>query len=224
MWKKVELSARGGGKSQAVLAEPAEQRAPGLVLVHEWWGLNDDMRSLAERFAGQGFLALAVDLYDGESTADGGRAMELAGALQTPAAVKIIEGAADFLRAHPRGNGKVGVTGFCLGGAMALAAVCSVEELAAAVPFYGIPKPEYADFTRAKAPILAHFGRQDPVIAVERAEALASAAKAAGAAFELCLYDAGHAFMRASDPSAHHPESEALAWSRTLAFLRRHLV
>ena len=205
------------------LALPAGAAPAGaVILVHEWYGLNDDLKRLAERFAAAGFLALAVDLYDGRVATDAPEAMQLSSALQTPDAVAIIAAAATALRAHPRANGKVAVTGFCLGGAMAIAAACGVPGLAAAVPFYGIPKPEYVDWSRCEIPLLGHYGAKDPIIPNERPQSLADAARAAGRSFELHFYDAGHAFMRERDPAMYDAPSAALAWERTVAFLRQH--
>lgn len=197
--------------------------AGAVILVHEWYGLNDDMRRLAGRFAAEGFLALAVDLYDGRVATDAPEAMKLSSGLKTPDAVRIIAAAAETLRALPRSNGRVAVTGFCLGGAMAIAAACAVPGLAAAVPFYGIPKPEYVDWSRCEAPILGHYGAKDPMIAMERPQALSHAARAAGRSFTLHFYDAGHAFMREGDPNAYDAPSASQAWERTVAFLREGL-
>lgn len=207
----------------ALALPPGDAPAGAVILVHEWYGLNDDMRRLAGRFAAEGFLALAVDLYDGRVATDAPEAMQLSSALKTPDAVRIIAAAAEALRALPRSNGRVAVTGFCLGGAMAIAAACGVPGLAAAVPFYGIPKAEYVDWSRGDAPILGHYGAKDPIIAAERPQALSHAARAAGRSFELHFYDAGHAFMREGDPSAYDAPSASQAWERTVAFLRGRL-
>jgi carboxymethylenebutenolidase len=193
----------------------------GLIVVHEWWGINDDIRGICDRFAAEGFAAMAVDLYGGRSTTDPSEAMELVNDLKTANAIEIMRAAVEPLRAQ--GCGKVGVTGFCLGGAMALAAACNVEGIAAAVPFYGIAKEEFLRFGPGTAPIQGHFGKQDGSIPAERAAAVRDKALAAGAAFELHLYDAGHAFMRASDPRAYDAPSAALAWERAVAFLRDRL-
>ena len=211
------------GSSAAVALPAGDVRAPAVIIVHEWWGLNGDMREIAERFAAEGFLALAVDLYGGRSAKVREEAVTLMQELRTPAAMEVVRDAVRYLKGHPRCTGKVGITGFCLGGGMALAAACSVEGLSAIVPFYGIPPEEHADYTRVRAPVLAHFGAQDPLIPVERPRAVEAAIRAAGGEIELCLYDAGHAFMRSGDPEVHHAPSADLAWSRTLAFLRRHL-
>lgn len=207
---------------QAALAVPERTPAPGLIVLMEWWGLNDDIRALCQRFASEGFLALAPDLYHGEVTTEASRAYELSDALRTMDAVSDVALARDFLVADPRCSGRVAVTGFCLGGAVTLAAACNLSDLAAAVPFYGIPKAEHADYARVTAPIQAHFGAADPLIAKERAESVREQLLAAGKSVELHLYDAGHAFMRAGDPQAYHEPSATLAWRRSLDFLRRH--
>jgi carboxymethylenebutenolidase len=213
-----------GHPSTAALALPAGDAPAGAVLIaHEWYGLNDGMKAMAERFAAEGFIAVALDLYRGQVATDVPEAMRLSGELDTAEAVRVIAAAADAVRALPRCNGKVAVTGFCLGGAMTIAAACGVPGLAAAVPFYGIPKPEYADWSRCEAPLLGHYGAHDPIIPTERPQSLAAAAAAAGRSFELHLYDTGHAFMREGDASVYHAPSAALAWARSMAFLRARL-
>ena len=224
MLDRIGFQARDGHEVSGELALPAgDARRPGLVVVHEWWGINDDIRRLARRFADEGFVTLAVDLYGGVSTSDGAEAMRLSTELSTAAAMEIIAGAVATLAAHPRCTAMVGVTGFCLGGAMALVAACNVDGLAAAVPFYGTGKDEFLDFTRAKAPILGHYAKNDAFVKAERVEELRGRAVAAGARFEVCLYDAGHAFMRAGDPAAYDKASAELAWERTMRFLRLEL-
>jgi carboxymethylenebutenolidase len=214
-----------GDPAAAELSLPAgEHYVPGIVVIHEWWGINDDMRRMAERFAAEGIAALVVDLYGGRSTTDGAEAMQLSNELRTPRALEIIAGGVAALAAHPRSTGKVAVTGFCLGGAMTLAAACNVDGLSAAVPFYGTPRDEYANGWRAKAPILGHFGKNDGFVSIDRARAVAGAVNEAGGSMVLCEYDAGHAFMREGDPGAYDATAAALAWERTIAFLKKHLV
>lgn len=220
----VEIEVEGANPAIGALALPAgEGPVPSVIVVHEWWGLNDDMRRVATRLASEGFIALAIDLYGGRSASEPPEAFELMNALRTPEAMKVVSGGVRWLRAQPRSNGHVGITGFCLGGAMTLAAACQVPGLDAAVPFYGIPKPEYADYSRVRVPISAHFGKRDPTIPVERPEAVAAAVRAGGGDIELFLYDAGHAFLREGDPKAYDAESATLAWQRMLTFLRNRL-
>jgi len=223
MIEKMEIATKGGPAAAEFVLPEGHGRAPAIVVIHEWWGINDDIRRILGRFAAEGVAALAVDLYAGRSTADAGEALGLANALQTPRAIEIMAGAVATLAAHPRCNGKVAITGFCLGGAMTLAAACNVDGLAAAVPFYGTPKDDHANGWRAKAPILGHFALTDPFVSIDRARKIAESVREAGGSFELCEYEAGHAFMREGDPTAYHAPSAKLAWERTMAFLHAHL-
>ncbi|MCC6525956.1 MAG: dienelactone hydrolase family protein [Polyangiaceae bacterium] len=213
------------GPGAGSLACPTVERAPAVLVVHEWWGLNADIEGLAERLAAEGFVALAVDLYGGRSTTEGAVAMQLAQELRSADAMAHLAGAAAWLRADPRTNGKVGITGFCLGGAMALAAAFQVPGLGAAVPFYGNPRGELVDFAAKTPPIQGHYAAVDGFVDVERTRTIAEGVRAAGGVMELHVYPppAGHAFMRASDPAVYHAASAALAWGRAVAFLRQHL-
>jgi carboxymethylenebutenolidase len=192
--------------------------APTIIVVHEWWGLNDDIRRLCRRFVSEGFGAMAVDLFGGKLTTDPTEAAQFAGDMKTEASMATIAAAAKWL--HEHGSAKVAVTGFCLGGAMALAAACTVEGLAAAVPFYGIPKAEFIKFGKATPPICGHYSKSDAWASLERASAIAGEAKAAGASFALHAYDGPHAFMREADPNAYHEASAKAAWATTIAFLK----
>lgn len=206
--------------SAELVLPPGEAPAGGLIIVHEWWGLNDDIRRLARRFAAEGLIACAVDLYGGRVTTEATEALGLSSELDTKHAIEIVRAARQALLAHPRSNGKVGVTGFCLGGAMALASACQVPGLDAALPFYGTPKDEHLDLSRVTARIQGHYAKVDPFVSFERVTSIAERARAAGVSFELFAYDAGHAFMREADPSVYHEPSATLAWQRATAFLR----
>lgn len=210
-----------GETIQGALARPEDGGKGAVIVVHEWYGLNDDIKRICDRFASEGIAALGVDLYGGRATSDDAEAMQLVNELKTADAIEIVKGALAKLRAL--GFDKVGVTGFCLGGAMSLAAGCNVEGLAAVVPFYGTPRDEFLDFSRAKAPILGHYGKNDPIIPVARVESIEKRARDAGADITLHLYDAGHAFMRQADPKAYVEAASKLAWERTITFLRKNL-
>ncbi len=195
--------------------------APTIIVVHEWWGLNDDIRRLCRRFVSEGYGAMAVDLFGGKVTKDGSEAAQLANDMKTADAMATIAAATKWL--HEHGVAKVGITGFCLGGGMALAAACTVEGIAAAVPFYGIPKADFVRFGKATPPICGHYSKIDAYASVERASAIADQAKAAGASFVLHTYDGPHAFMREADPKAYHEASAKAAWATTVAFLKEKL-
>ncbi len=215
---------KDGTEVSGVVAEPSGTgRAPSLVLIQEWWGINGHIRSLADRLANEGFLVVVPDLYHGTVAKDAAEAGALMTALDTLKAVKEIAAAADFLKAHPRGNGKVGVIGFCMGGALSFAAACHVEGLSAVVPFYGTPPASKVDYSRVTAPILAHFAKNDDWATVANAEAIKKQLDAHGKSMTLETYDAGHAFVNDTRPEAYDEKSATLAWKRSMEFLKTHL-
>ena len=210
-----------GLSSVGALAVPAGEGSVGaIIVVHEWWGLNDDMRQLCGRFAEAGYLALGIDVYGGQVATTPEQAMTLVTEMKTADAMKVVAGALLALRSHPRSNGKVGITGFCLGGGLAIAGACSVPGLACAVPFYGLPIRSFQTFSASTPPILGHYAEVDAHCDPERVKTVQTKASAAGCSFELHFYEGAHAFMRRADPTVYHPASEALAWSRTLEFCK----
>jgi carboxymethylenebutenolidase len=223
MSSPITFTAQDGSQVSGEIALPAgEGKAPGLVLVQEWWGLNDHIRSLLDRFAAAGFITLAPDLYHGKIATDAAEAGALMTALDGKRALGDIAAAAQHLLAHPRVNGKVGVTGFCMGGAYAFVAATRLPEISAAVPFYGIPPAGRADYTKAK-PIMAHFAAKDTWATVAGAEAIKKEIEAAGGSMVLHVYDADHAFMNDTRPEVYSPENAKLAWDRSITFLHQQL-
>lgn len=226
MTEKVTFSsgtASGGAQASGEFVLPAgDGKAPGVVLIQEWWGVNDHVRSLLDRLAAEGFVALAPDLYHGQVTRDPEEAGRLMVALDKAQALAEIAGAVSYLAGHPRGNGKVGVMGFCMGGALTFASAATIPELRAAVPFYGIPSPapSWAD---VRAPIMAHFASRDGWAKASDAEALQRQLQGLGKSMELHVYDADHAFVNDTRPEVYAPEAAKLAWERSVAFLRRNL-
>lgn len=219
----IPFKAKSGSESTGFLAlPPGENKAPGLVLLQEWWGLNDHVKDLAERFAREGFVVFAPDLYHGVSTKDATEAGRLMTELKFTNAVDEIEGAIAMLRAHPRSNGKVSVSGFCMGGALTFAAATAIEGLAAAVPFYGIPDLNVWDITKITAPILGHFATRDGWVPPAKAQAIKDKLDAIDRSFELCVYDADHAFVNDTRPEVYNVDAAKLAWDRTISFLRHH--
>lgn len=224
MATKIDFKARSGAASSGEIALPeGSGKAPGLVLVQEFWGVNDHVRSLADRFAAAGFITLAPDLYHGKITKDANEAMQLMNALDGKQAMDDIAGAVAALLAHPRASGKVGITGFCMGGAYTFAAASAIGEIAAAVPFYGVPPAERLDFAKMKAPILAHFAKRDQWATPAKAEEIQKGVAAHHGSMKLEVYDADHAFMNDTRPEVYAPEAAKLAWDRTIAFLHQHL-
>jgi carboxymethylenebutenolidase len=224
MANRIEFKAKSGAAASGEIALPeGTGKAPCLVLVQEWWGVNDHIRSLADRFAKAGFLVLAPDLYHGKVTKDAGEAGAMMQALDGKQAMDDIAGAVAYLLAHERSNGKVGITGFCMGGAYSFAAASALPELAAAVPFYGIPPLERLDFGKMKAPILTHVAKKDQWVTPERGQEIVEKINAAGGNARLELYDADHAFVNDTRPEVYAPEAAKLAWDRSVAFLHQHL-
>jgi carboxymethylenebutenolidase len=224
MATKIEFKAKSGAAASGEIALPGGSgKAPGLLLLQEWWGVNDHIRKLADRFAEAGFVTLAPDLYHGKTTKDGTEAGKLMTALDGKQAMDDIAGAALTLLAHPRSNGKVGITGFCMGGAYSFAAASAIPELGAVVPFYGIPPVERLDFDKMKAPILAHFASRDQWATVAGAVELQKKVEAHHGSMRLEVYEADHAFVNDTRPEAYAPEAAKLSWERTIAFLHQHL-
>jgi carboxymethylenebutenolidase len=224
MSQRIHYTAKDGTKLEGAQAEPdGSGKAPAIVIVQEWHGISAHISGLVDRFAAEGFLAIAPDLYHGKLAKDDAEAGKLMGALDKPKAVKEVVDAIAFARTLPRSNGKVALTGFCLGGALTFAAAAQDEQLSAALPFYGLPSVP-VDWTKVRAPIQAHFAKVDDWATVSGAEEIQRAiAKAGRTTMELHVYDAGHAFMRETDPRKYDAPAAKLAWERSLAFLRKHL-
>ncbi len=223
MTTRVDFDSKNGTHIHGELKEPAGTgKAPALLVVQEWWGVNDHIRSLVDRFAEAGFLALAPDLYHGKTTKDAGEAGKLMGALDWKVAVEDVAGAFAFLEKHPRSNGKVGITGFCMGGAVALASAAQLPGLRAVVPFYGIPDAS-TDFSKLNGPVLGHFAKRDQYIPAAGAEGLGKRLRDAGKSAEIHLYDADHAFVNDTRPEVYNAAEAKVAWERTLKFLHAEL-
>ncbi len=227
MTTQVSFKAKSGEQVSGALAEPSGSgKAGAIVLVQEWWGLNDHIKSLASRMAKEGFLVLAPDLYHGFVVKPGDvpEAQKRMQALDTMKAVDEIAGAVSFLEEHARSNGKIGVTGFCLGGALTLASACHIPGLSAAVAFYGTPPDEKVDWSKPTAPIMMHIAQKDEWVTVKRAEDVKSKIESAGKTkVELHTYDAQHAFVNDTRPEAYSPDNAKLAWQRTVDFFKKYL-
>jgi len=193
----------------------------GIVVLQEWWGLNEQIKSMAVRFAEAGFRAIVPDLYRGRVGQDAREAGHLMAGLDWAGAVQDIRGAALYLK--QLGCKKVGVTGFCMGGALSLASASS-PEISAAIPYYGVPRNEF-DASKITVPVQCHFGNKDKHAGFsdpETANALEEKLKAANVKYEFYRYEADHGFMNQTR-EAYDPEISKLAFERTVTFLRAHL-
>ncbi len=224
MTKRIQFNSKTG-TCEGELAEPSGSGKVGsVVIIQEWHGINAEMRAKVERFASEGYLALAPDLYHGKVATNDDEAGKLMNALDFGRAVGEIGAAAQWLKEQPRSNGKVAVLGFCLGGALSFATAANVPGLAAVVPFYGVPDLSKLDLSKVTAPIQAHFAEKDDWASPDKARQIQKDLQAKGKTMDLYVYEgAGHAFMRATDPAKYHEAAATKAWERTLAFLKQHL-
>lgn len=213
------VSIPASGELFGALATPplgaGDARVPAVVVLQEWWGLNEQIQSIAERWADAGFLAIAPDLYHGKVAKDAEEAGSMMKALDFGKAVQEIGAAVEFARTHARSSGKIAVTGYCMGGALALATAVNVRGLAAVVPYYGLPGD--LDWSKVDAPIQAHFATHDDWATVAGAQKVKDAVKVP---MELHVYDAQHAFGNDRRPEVYDAAATKLAWDRTLAFVR----
>jgi carboxymethylenebutenolidase len=213
------------GPGRGYLARPDGTPRAGLVVIHEWWGLNDNIREMSNRLAAAGYLALAVDLYEGNVAGEPGEARALMQALMRDEdrAGRHLGAALRWLETEG-GVEEVGSIGWCLGGAMSLRLALQMpEELDAAVIYYGRLVTDPAELAPLRMPILGIFGAQDRGIPVESVREFEMALQALGKTHEIVIYeDADHAFANPSG-TRYQPEAAADAWRRTLAFLDQHL-
>ena len=216
----------GGGEAHGYLALPPSGSGPGLIVIQEWWGLTTHIADVTRRFAAEGFVALAPDLYGGATTHDSDEAGQLMQDLPVESAARDLAGAVDFLLAHEAVTGeKVGAVGFCMGGGFVLTlAAQEGDRVAAAVPFYGIVQGD-PDFSGLRADVLGHFGEQDAFVAADDARALAgTVGEQSGRSVDFRFYPAGHAFFNDENLlGTYDAESAATAWADTVAFLHRTL-
>jgi carboxymethylenebutenolidase len=229
MGNTVSFQRPDGQSVKGYLAEPAQPTgAPAIVVIQEWWGLNDQIRGVADRLASAGYLALVPDLYRGKSTVEAEEAHHLMTGLNFgDAAGQDIRGAVQFLKGRAA---KVGITGFCMGGALTVLSLCNVPELDAGVIWYGLPPLEYVDASKIKVPVQAHWGTQDEFFTIASVDALEEKLRGAGVSLDSHRYLARHAFAneQAVGPARlpatqYDPVWAQQAWDRTLRFLGHNL-
>jgi carboxymethylenebutenolidase len=220
---EVEFEANGG-TGRGYLAEP-DVEGPGVIVIHEWWGLDDSMRKMADRFAEEGFVALAPDLFEGDTTEQPDEAQQKLMALNMDKAVKQMRGAVKHLLEHPKCNGQIGSVGFCAGGGLAVWAAAETPEIGAAVTYYYVMPHGKPDFSKIEGPVLGHFGTSDDFVSVDAAKALEAELQEAGVEATFEFYEgAGHAFANDHDRLGTYDEGHAkAAWDKTVGFLRKHL-
>jgi carboxymethylenebutenolidase len=205
------------------LASPgADGKFPGVIVIQEWWGLVPHIKDVAERFAAEGFLAIAPDLYHGQQATEPDRAMQLARSLAWDSALHDLQATAKHFSRLDNFNGKVGCVGFCMGGGLTYRIAAHSDALSAAVIFYGSSPNQLEEAKSVSCPILGLYGETDARI-TGQVPALEEALKANGVQVETHVYpDAPHAFFNDEAPS-YREEAAKDAWQKTLAFFRQHL-
>ena len=218
-----------GKSSSAYLVEPVDPKnAPGVVVIQEWWGLDDEVKAVADRLAKAGYRALVPDLYRGKLALEANEAEHLMHDLNFgDAASQDVRGAVQYLKAT--GSNKVAVTGFCMGGALTVLSACNVPELDATVVWYGNPPLEYVNSSAIKTPMLAHWALHDEFFSPAGVDQLEEKLKSAGVNYEFHRYDTKHAFAnpksdsRGLPPLKYNAQAAQLAWDRTFEFLKKNL-
>jgi carboxymethylenebutenolidase len=216
----------GEHTAQGYLALPdSPGRHPALVVIQEWWGLNDWVREQARQFAEEGFVALAPDLYRGKVATDPGTAHELSRGMPQDRAIRDLQGAFAYLAARADvDKSKVGSVGWCMGGGLSLQLAVHEPRLAACVVNYGAMPTDPADIQKIHAPVLGNFGAEDRGISPDSVGAFEKAMKAAGKSIDVKIYQrAGHAFENPNNQAGYRAEAAADAWKRTVEFFNRTL-
>jgi carboxymethylenebutenolidase len=213
-----------GGTTRGYLSKPSSGSGPGVIVVQEFWGLHDHIKDMADRFAAEGFVALAPDMYHGDMARDPDEAMKLLMALNIDQVAKELRGAAQALKANGATGPAVGAVGFCMGGQLALYAGTVCPDVGAVVDFYGIHPNVKPDYSKLSGPVLIICGDQDQMSGPEVSGQVEQGIKAAGKQAEMVVYPgAGHAFMNDTRPEAHNQDAAADAWGKTVSHLKSNL-
>lgn len=218
--EKLDLNTSRGATT-AYVAHPDKDSAAAVILIQEYWGINDHIRDIAGRYANEGYLCLAPDLYRGKLAKNSQEASQFMQALAIEDGMEIIREtiATAGAKYHIQ---KFGITGYCMGGIFALRAACEIGELAAAAPFYG-DIPEEAVLKNLTVPTLFIAGERDSWINPEKVNTLKQAARKYDLPIEVVSYDADHAFFNNTRPEVYDAEASADAWRRVLDLFRKNL-
>ena len=215
--------ASNGSKTAGYLATPAAGKGPGVLVLQEWWGLVGHIKSVCDRFAAEGFTALAPDMYHGKTATEPDGAGKLFMALNIAQAEKDLRGAATYL-AGQSSTPKLGAVGFCMGGQLALFAGTVNPNVGAVVDFYGIHPNVKPDYSKLSGPVLGLFAEKDGFVTPQTAREVDAAIKKAGKSSEIHIYpNVDHAFFNEDNTGAYNKAAADDAWRRTLTFFRQHL-
>jgi len=209
------------GATTAFVARPDSETTAAVLLIQEWWGINDHIRDIAGRYAAEGYLCIAPDLYRGKLAGNSEEASKMMQALALEDGIETIRAAMDEAKSAYR-VGKFGITGYCMGGTFALRAACEITELAAAAPFYG-DIPEEDVLKNLIVPTLFIAGKRDAWINAGKVNQLVEATRKYDLPVEVVTYDADHAFFNNTRPEVYDAEAAADAWRRVLDLFQKHL-
>lgn len=218
--------ASNGSQASGYLSAPPSGQGHPVVVLQEWWGVDAHIRDVCDRLAGEGFIALAPDLYHGETTTQPDEAQQKMMALDMDQAVLEMRGAVEYLAAHEGAQGqRVGSLGFCLGGGLSVWAAASNPQVAATVTYYYVMPHGRPDLSTIEASVLGHFGTADEFVPVKDAQALERELEEAGVDVHFEYYEgAGHAFFNDTNRlGTYDAQATQLSWTRTLAFLKEKL-
>ena len=222
MGTRISFPRVDGKKTEGYLAKAGKDHAPGVVVIQEWWGLQDQIRGICDRLALAGYDALAPDLYAGTVVPyhDKVAAERELNSLNFQDAVsQVVRGAAQYLL---KSSPKIGITGFCMGGAVTILSAAHVPEFSAAVPFYGMPPAKFFNVKDLKIPFQGHFSNRDDYPSPEQLDEFEAALSKAGITADIFRYDADHAFMN-EQRDVHDRKAAELGWQRMLGFWKLHL-
>jgi carboxymethylenebutenolidase len=223
MGNMTSFSRMRGGTADGYFSRAGDAKAPAIVVIQEWWGVQGQIKGVCDRLASVGFAALAPDLFNGKVIPyhDSAAAAEAMNSLDFKAATEdAVRGAVAHLKKTvPR----VGLIGFCMGGAVTVIGAAKIPELDAAVCFYGLPPPHVASGKDVRVPFQGHFASEDDWVTPDKVDAFEQELKAAKKTYEIYRYQGHHAFMNEDRREVHDPKATALAWDRALTWFRRYL-
>ncbi len=213
-----------GMKVMGYLAEPAGTPKGGLIVIQEWWGLTDDIKSIADRYAAEGYLAFSPDLYHGQVATEPDEARKFAMGLERDLAAREIDAAIAWLK-DVRGVGKVGCVGYCMGGGLTLAtAMRPTSKVDAAHVYYGGGMPSDDQLATIKVPVLGSYGATDAGIPKEQVDRLRAALTKAGVPNDITLYEgAGHSFFNKPGAPSHNAAAAADSWAKSLEWFGKYV-
>jgi carboxymethylenebutenolidase len=214
-----------GGNTGGYLSIPEKGTGPGVVVIQEWWGLVDHIKDVCDRFAEEGFVALAPDLYHGKTTKSPDEAGKLMMAMRIDEAERDLSAAVEYLSTHDSVTSeKIGVVGFCMGGALSLYTATKNPSIGACVVFYGGHPNVKPDLPNLHAPVLGLYAAKDGFVTPDLVLELERKLKDLGKQAEVIIYPGtDHAFFNDTRPEVYNAEAAGDAWRRTVEFLRKHL-